>query len=281
MFALGEILDALAPAPLADTAPLLRPPRRVRVFDEFEADTQPDLTLFLCAPQGKKRRLADAAPVRPNFVASTAAKAAQAAARQRVPDGAMEDEARPPACAAVKAQRQPARASRAEDSAKAMCAPPPSSPGSTDPEDDVQEVGPRDALRSEAPKATKSKRAVPRDKATFSLRSLRVEEREKDLVLCLSVPGAKKGELRVQVEERLGHPVVTVSGRRTEQSERSEGGLRSWTTQQYSFAQSVAVPEWADLEAVKAEQVGDELRVVVGRRAQTPDERKRREVPIA
>jgi HSP20 family protein len=102
---------------------------------------------------------------------------------------------------------------------------------------------------------------------------IEVEQRENRLEVRADVPGLKKDDIKVEIQE---HELV-ISGERRNESERTEGGYYRSERSYGSFARAIPLPEAANVDTVQARFDNGVLTVSIEVPGQ---ERRRRQVEV-
>ncbi len=116
---------------------------------------------------------------------------------------------------------------------------------------------------------------LPRGWKAMEMPAVNIKEGEQDFELELAVPGFKKEELKVNVE----NGILTVS---SEKKEEKSDEKKGWTRKEFSYAaftRSFQLPENTDAERIKASFADGVLRLSIAKVQPLP-ERKGREVRI-
>jgi HSP20 family protein len=101
---------------------------------------------------------------------------------------------------------------------------------------------------------------------TFSTAPLLdIAERDDAYLINADVPGVRKGEVKVHVDDQHGRKVLTISGERKEEvtKEDKDKGYKSWTRSYGKFSRSLALPENVNADGISAKQEDGVLRITV------------------
>jgi HSP20 family protein len=110
------------------------------------------------------------------------------------------------------------------------------------------------------------------DGGTSWLPALDVWETEEEIVVSMDLPGIPEDKVSIEVEDG----VLTVSGEREKQVEKTEDRFYRFERRYGTFARSVTLPQGVDEADIKAEFSGGVLNVHVPK----PAERKPKRIPI-
>jgi HSP20 family protein len=98
-----------------------------------------------------------------------------------------------------------------------------------------------------------------------SMPLLDIAERDDAYLINADVPGVRKGEVKVHVDDQHGRKVLTISGERKEEvtKEDKDKGYKSWTRSYGKFSRSLALPENVNADGISAKQEDGVLRITV------------------
>jgi HSP20 family protein len=91
--------------------------------------------------------------------------------------------------------------------------------------------------------------------------SLDIQENKDELIVTTDLPGMKKEEIELSVE----NGVLTISGERKNEESKEEGGWQRLERSYGSFQRSVALPRGVDESKVKAEYKDGVLKVTLNK----------------
>jgi HSP20 family protein len=105
-----------------------------------------------------------------------------------------------------------------------------------------------------------------------TLPSVDVVEREKDYILQVDLPGVKRADIKVTVDDRHGDKILTVSGERRENMHEDDKakGFRTWSRSYGSFSRSLALPKHVDSHGITAKHEDGVLKVTIPKLAIAP-----------
>lgn len=109
-----------------------------------------------------------------------------------------------------------------------------------------------------------------------------VSERDDAFLVNVDVPGVKKGDVKIHIDDHHGHKTLTVSGERREETSREDKdkGLKSWSRSYGRFSRSLALPDNVNAENITAKHEDGVLRLVVPKQAAALKPASR-EIPVA
>lgn len=101
-----------------------------------------------------------------------------------------------------------------------------------------------------------------------------VQQCNGNLVVCAELPGMKKEDIKVEVDENI----LTIQGERKQEHKQDHEGYHLWERNYGRFYRAVALPEGAKGDQVKAELKDGVLKVSV---AVAEAAKKARQIPVA